>query len=138
MFEAGANYFILTVKPRVLIPMHYFHRSDVALEYSRTASCRSTEVIAMPEFGEKMTLEVDEEGYFNIQMKRAPRAGEPDAPVSPETAGGNMPEGGAAPVPPAEQGAPDSDLPDPLSGEDPFAESDLPISMLSDSESEEL
>ena len=38
MFEAGANYFILTVKPRILIPMHYFHRADTAMDYARTAS----------------------------------------------------------------------------------------------------
>ena len=47
MFEAGANYFILAVKPRILIPMHYFHRADTATDYARTASCRTTEVLAM-------------------------------------------------------------------------------------------
>ena len=48
MFEAGANYFILSVKPRILIPMHYFHRADTAVDYARTASCRTPEVIAVP------------------------------------------------------------------------------------------
>ena len=36
MFEAGANYFILQVKPRLLIPMHYFHRTEIILDYART------------------------------------------------------------------------------------------------------
>ena len=33
MYEAGANYFILAAKPRILIPMHYFHRADTAADY---------------------------------------------------------------------------------------------------------
>ena len=68
MFEAGANYFILSVKPRLFIPMHYFHRVDVAIEYARIAGCRSTEVLAMPGYGDTIRLEIDEEGYFNISF----------------------------------------------------------------------
>ena len=68
MFDAGANYFILSVKPRLLIPMHYFHRSEVAVEYARTASCRTTEVLAMPGYADSIRLEFDQEGYTNISF----------------------------------------------------------------------
>ena len=68
MFEAGANFFILSVKPRILIPMHYFHRAEVAMEYARTASTRGTEVIAMPGYGEQLGVEMDEEGYLNLYL----------------------------------------------------------------------
>ena len=70
MFEAGANYFILSVKPRLFIPMHYFHRADVAIDFARTAGNRSTEVLAMPGFGDRIYLETDEQGYMNISFSQ--------------------------------------------------------------------
>ena len=106
LFEAGANYFILTVKPRILIPMHYFHRADVAVEYARTASCRNTEVIAMPGFGDRLLLEEDEEGYLNLSFPKS----DTDR-VSDDTAEDQ----------------------DPLTEENnPFLESDLPLSQLAE------
>ena len=146
LFEAGANYFILCVKPRILIPMHYFHRADVALEYARTASCPSTEVVAMPLYGDVLTLSPEEDGYFDIQFSRAerispeemPSAGgplpvpvapqEPELSEEPETP---EPETPPEPLPPPPEPAPPEDL---LSEDDPFAESDLPVSQLFDSE----
>ena len=109
MYEAGANYFILSVKPRLLIPMHYFHRVDVAMEYARTASCRSTEVLAMPGYGDAVILETDAEGYFNISFPEVP---EEEAETPPE------PEPDAGP-----------DLVD-LMENNPFDESDLPLAQL--------
>jgi len=108
LFEAGANYFILTVKPRILIPMHYFHRADVAVEYARTASCRSTEVIAMPGFGDRLLLEEDEEGYLNLSFPN-----EATDQASDDTAKDQ----------------------DPLTEENnPFLESDLPLSQLAEND----
>ena len=66
MFEAGANYFILSVKPRILIPMHYFRRSDIAVDYARNASGRTTEVLAMPDIGEEIQLDVAEDGALEV------------------------------------------------------------------------
>ena len=105
LFEAGANYFILTVKPRILIPMHYFHRADVAMEYARTASCRSTEVIAMPGYGDHLLLEEDEEGYLNLSFPK-------DEEMKEETE-----EAGQEPL---------------LEENNPFLESDLPLSQLAE------
>ena len=108
MFEAGANFFLLSVKPRILIPMHYFHRAEVAMEYARTASCRSTEVIALPGYGDLLAVELDDEGYLNL----------------------SFPERGG---PPAEEEEEEPrDLETILTGDDPFNESDLPLLQLAE------
>ena len=124
MFEAGANFFILQVKPRILIPMHYFHRAEVAVEYARTASSRSTQVIAMPRFREELTVELDDEGYLNVH---AAAEREEDELITMES-----PADEPEPAP-----APEADSPEfVLEEDDPFAESDLPLSQLSDEDSE--
>ena len=107
MFEAGANYFILTVKPRLFIPMHYFHRSDIAEDYARTAGNRSTEVLVMPGLKDQIELEKDEQDYLNISFP-TPKAASDHNMIT------HMEE-------------------DPLSANNPFAESDLPLTQLADS-----
>ena len=49
LFDAGANHFIMSVKPRVFIPMHWFGRKEVAFDYSKKAKTRYTEIIALTE-----------------------------------------------------------------------------------------
>jgi hypothetical protein len=120
MFEAGANYFILAVKPRILIPMHYFHRTDTATEYARTASCRTTEVLAMPVYGETIRLEEDEEGYLNISRPSGTSVFESGIPETQDPSGTDDAPKGA----PAEEDGPI------LQEDDPFLESDLPLTSL--------
>ena len=110
MFEAGANYFILSVKPRIMIPMHYFHRAEVAMEYARTASCRTTEVIALPGYGDLLNIDLDEEGYLNLSF-----------PVRSELQEESGEEAGHETIPDGEQA---------LAENDPFRESDLPLTQL--------
>ena len=115
MFDAGSNYFILSIKPSLLIPMHYFHRSDVAVEYARTAGSRTTEVLAMPGYGDAVLAEMDDDGYLNLSF--------PSADIPEET----------------EKEA-SSDLPDDsldTIGDSPFAESDLPVLQLADQQEPE-
>ena len=121
MYEAGANYFIMSVKPRILVPMHYFHRADIAQEYARTASSRDTEVLAMPLYGDTIRIEIDDEGYLNVTPVRLTDAsGKPEETDHP----------GAEPAP---------DFFDPeLDHDNPFAESDLPIAGLSENADEEV
>ena len=115
MFEAGANYFILSVKPRILIPMHYFHRADTALDYARTASCRTTEVIALPGYGDQLRIEMDDAGYLNVSFPTyEEKASEKTASVNKEPNSGDTL----------------------LSEDNPFLESDLPLASLADEESE--
>ncbi len=103
MFEAGANYFILQVKPRLFIPMHYFHRSEIIIEYARTASSRTTEVLAMPGIGDSILLDFDEEGFLNISFP----------PEEPEDSSEEEDE-------------------DEFSEENPFNDSDLPLTQLAE------
>ena len=108
MFEAGANFFILSVKPRILIPMHYFHRAEVAMEYARTASCRSTEVIALPGYGDLLKIELDEDGYLNLSFPERRKRKENEAE--------------------------EDSL---LSEDNPFLETDLPLAQLAEDHPEE-
>ena len=117
MFEAGANYFILSVKPRILIPMHYFHRADTAVDYARTASCRTTEVIAMPGYGDRIRIQSDEDHYLNVSF---PSDGE------------EQPEEEEISLYGSEADLPSGDEDNLLSEDDPFLESDLPVSYLAE------
>ena len=72
LFDAGANYFILSVKPRLLVPMHFWGRAEIAEEYARRARCKQTEVIALTRFGEQIRLEFEESGYLTVHLLTAP------------------------------------------------------------------
>ena len=74
MFEAGANYFLLSVKPRLMIPMHYFHRAEIAEEYARTASSRTSEVLAMTEMGDAILVRSSDDGYLDVSFLREEEA----------------------------------------------------------------
>ncbi len=121
MYEAGANYFILAVKPRILIPMHYFHRADTAVDYARTASCRTTEVIALPGYGDRLRVQMDEEHYLNVSFPSGDEAEETEETEEQEAAepGSELPLDDAETM---------------LSEDDPFLESDLPVTFLADEE----
>ena len=120
MYEAGANYFILAVKPRILIPMHYFHRADTAMDFARTASCRTTEVLAMPVYGDTILLEEDEEGYLNISHPLSTNAPEAGIPGTSEYSG----------TPEVPEETPAEETESILQEDDPFLESDLPLTSL--------
>lgn len=47
MYEAGANHFVMAVKPRLFIPMHFQNRPEVATSYARQGRTNYTEVLAM-------------------------------------------------------------------------------------------
>lgn len=72
LFDAGANYFIMDVKPRLLVPMHFWNRPEIPIEYARRARCRDTEVIALTRIGERMRLDVDEQGYMTVNLLAMP------------------------------------------------------------------
>jgi hypothetical protein len=122
MFEAGANYFILTVKPRILIPMHYFHRADTAADYARTASCRTTEVIALPGYGDKLRVQMDEEGYLNVSFPSEEPKEETGVPETESDMDSETDNTGQL----SDEG---DNL---LSEDDPFLESDLPVTSLAE------
>ena len=116
MFDAGANFFILSVKPRILIPMHYFRRAATALDYARTASCRTTEVIALPGYGDRLRIQADEDHYLNVSFPQ-------DENRTENAEEGTGDDGSGLPLDEGETM---------LSEDDPFLESDLPLASLAE------
>lgn len=101
LFDAGANYFLLAVKPRLLIPMHFWGRGDIAEEFARRSRCRQTEIVAMTHEGEQIHLDFTDDGYLTVHL---PSGLEP---------------------PPVENSR-QVDL-DGYDGRDPFNDTDLPV-----------
>lgn len=58
MYDAGAGYFVMTVKPKILIPMHFQGRADIAVRFAATGSTQTTQVIALQEAGESVDLSI--------------------------------------------------------------------------------
>ncbi len=72
LFDAGVNYFMLTVKPRLLLPMHFWSRSDVINEFARRSRTRETEIVALTSPGQAIDLDIEEDGFMNITLLSAP------------------------------------------------------------------
>lgn len=56
LYDAGANYFVMAVKPRVLIPMHWQDRIDVAQDYVRKNRTRRVEMVALIHRGDSIEV----------------------------------------------------------------------------------
>ena len=105
LFDAGANYFTLTVKPRLLLPMHFWGRSDVIVEFARRSRTRETEIVALTAPGQGINLDIEDDGFMNISLLPPPTL-------------------------PQEQSTTDAAVSlDGYEGADPFHETDLPIDM---------
>lgn len=104
-FDAGANYFMMTVKPRVLTPMHFWERGDVIVEFSRRSRTRETEIVPLTIQGQAVSLDMEEDGFMNISMLNPPV--QTPAPAQSET----------------------SVSLDGYEGADPFLETDMPVDM---------
>ena len=61
MYDAGANHFIMTEKPRVFIPMHWQDRPEVAIEYARRTRNPQTEVVSLTRPGTIANLTFSDE-----------------------------------------------------------------------------
>ena len=56
LYEAGANYFIMTCRPKLLIPMHFWQRTESAVEFARRCRTNQTEIVAMTRPGSRLLL----------------------------------------------------------------------------------
>lgn len=104
-FDAGANYFMMSIKPRVLCPMHFWSRGDVINEFARRSRTKDTEIVPMIVQGQSVSIDVEEDGFMNINMMRPPVDEYVDQPLDTKVS---------------------------LDGyerEDPFQETDLPVDM---------
>lgn len=104
-FDAGANYFMMTVKPRVLAPMHFWGRGDVINEFARRSRTRETEIVPLTVQGQAVNLEFEEDGFMNISMLPPPAQ-----PVEAPVVNTNVSLEG-------------------YENEDPFLETDLPVDL---------
>ena len=79
LFDAGANYFTLTAKPRLLLPMHFWGRSDVINEFARRSRTRETEIVALTNPGQAINLDIEDDGFMNITLLAPPALHQPSA-----------------------------------------------------------
>ncbi len=98
MYDAGANQFILTIKPRVFIPMHWQERAEVAEDFARRARNNITEVLSLVKPGVVANFTFRED-LLDIHLI------EPPKDLS------DLPSGGRIGY----------------DGDDPFADTDLPV-----------
>lgn len=103
MYDAGANHFILTMKPRVFIPMHWQERPEVAIDFARRARTPNTEVLALTKPGVVANLTFHDQ-LLDIHIIEPPK------------------DFGELPIAPARRVEPQ--MPE---GDDPFADTDLPV-----------
>ena len=68
LYDAGANYFNMTVKPRLMIPMHFWGRNELIVEYARRSRSRETEIIVMTHQGERIRIEFTDDGYMTVHI----------------------------------------------------------------------
>ena len=72
MYDAGANHFIMTEKPRVFIPMHWQDRPEVAIEYARRNRNPQTEVVPLTRAGTIANLTFSDE-VLDIHIIEPPK-----------------------------------------------------------------
>ena len=103
LYDAGANYFVMAVKPRLFIPMHWQGRAEVAQNFARKGRTKYTEVLALTKPRERAELEF-EEGQLNIHVYSV--------------------------MPPADRPGAKNDVNmDVFAGNDPFSDTDLPVKL---------
>lgn len=66
MHDAGALHFLMHVRPRVLLPMHWWGRADVAVDFSRRNRTKHVEIVALTRPGETIRAEKQEGGSILI------------------------------------------------------------------------
>ena len=58
MYDAGAGYFVMTVKPKIMIPMHFQGRGDVAMRFSVMNETKMTKVVPLEMPGDHIDLSI--------------------------------------------------------------------------------
>ena len=115
MYDAGANTFIMSVKPRMMIPMHFWGRRSIVSEFARHSRTSETGIMALTRFGEQLQVDFAENGHMTVRPLTPP---ETIMPVRPES---------VLPVVEPRRHSTEVDL-DTLSEQDPFSDTDLPVS----------
>lgn len=102
MYDAGANHFVMTMKPRLFIPMHWQDRPEVAVDYARKGRTKYTEVLALTKPREWAEVEFDDYELITHVYTWA------DVPEDEKKEDVNL---------------------DAYAGQDPFSDTDLPVKL---------
>lgn len=97
MFEAGANYFIMSMHPRLFIPMHFWRRAELIREFAQRTADEKTIIEVLSRPGDRMILSFRDLTLVDVLVS--------STGASPDTA-------------PEDDG---------YSGSDPFADTDMPL-----------
>ena len=85
LFDAGINHFVMSVKPRVVIPMHWQQRAEVPLNYARRGRTRYTEILALTKPRERADITFNEaELIIHVHTPSSALFGTEDALKKPE------------------------------------------------------
>jgi len=68
LYDAGVNYFAMAVKPRLIVPMHFWGRTEIIDEYARRTRSNQTEIVVLANPGDRMELEIEEDGYMMVEL----------------------------------------------------------------------
>lgn len=68
MHDAGALYFLMNARPRVMIPMHWWGRADVAHEFARRNRTRHVEVVALTAPGDSIRAAKEADGHIVLDL----------------------------------------------------------------------
>ncbi len=99
LYDAGANYFVMSAKPRLFIPIHWQGRTEVATSFARKGRTKYTEVLALTKPRERAEL-VFSENELHIHVFTV--------------------------IPPPQETAPDEDV---FDEDNPFTDTDLPVKL---------
>jgi len=61
MYDAGAGYFVMTVKPKIMIPMHFQGRGDVAMRFALMGETKHTKIVALEHPRDSIELSIPDE-----------------------------------------------------------------------------
>ena len=96
MYDAGAGYFLMNLKPRVMIPMHFQGRGDVAMRFAVTNENDATKIIVLQKAGESVTFSIPESENQAPDQKLIDflrdNPAEPDEPLVDNPAPENVPD----------------------------------------------
>ena len=69
MYDAGAGYFVMAVKPKIMIPMHFQGRGDVAMRFAITGETKHTKIVALEQPGDTIDLSIPDADESMMDQK---------------------------------------------------------------------
>lgn len=84
LYDAGALHFVMSIKPKLMLPMHFQERADVAADFARKNRSRRTNIVALTRRGESIVFGEAEEAT-DTAAEKAPLPEETHSGLPPVT-----------------------------------------------------